>query len=1014
MHLMQPYTIFYLQKNFFLCKSPQLQLVLTPNHQQVSLNRQANTASPNPATYSPNMKSNRRITHLFILLFCFVAMPGMAQNGSVKGIVTDGEARLIGATLFVEDIPAIGTITDVYGVFSLKNIPPGVHTLIVSYIGYEKLTQEITLAAGEEKELEIVLKGMEYQGKEVVITAQKRGQTQAINQQLNDDRIANIVSSDRIQELPDVNAAEAIGRLPGVSLNRSGGEGQKVVIRGLEPKFSAITINGVRLPSNSSTDRSVDLSLIAPELLDGIEVFKSPLPDMDAEALGGTVNLRIRKAPETPKLLFKGLGGYNDLTSQFRDYKLVAQSSRRFFDKKLGVIAQASAERFNRSGDLITYSWRQGRTDSLGNTEILGSSLQTEARTEVRRRYNGSLALDYALTKHNRFSLFGVYSRTDRDQFRNNEQYNPSNKEIEFTGSGLNTSLSLYSVSLFGEHDLGKATLDWSLSGSQSLGKTPYDFSMQFFDNSNPFAAGLNNDSHPNTYLAAANPNLTNTILRSGEFTNTQTRENTQTAILNLLVPIRVNKKISASFKVGGKYYQIDRARDVDVQSEGFYYLGGVITKNAAALYDGTLNYLPSNNSLISMSSFLTGSSPAYIQNEDGSNLQLNSSLDPSLIRNWYESQKPILNEDRSAIVNRYQVLESIGAGYAMLKVKFGNMLTVIPGFRYERSDNSYQSGLSTISGRYGVNGIFQDTTVAQQYGLFLPHLHIKVQPLSWLDVRASYAQTMARPDYQYITPRFQIDQSALIIRAGNPSLNYALSKNYDLQVSAYDKLLGLFTAGAFYKDITNIFIPVTNQLVNDSIADAYGWPGYDGYQIQTYVNLPQSRVWGFELDLQTYFAFLPKPLNRLVLNVNYTRLFSETQVFFLTSETKLIRPFPPIVETIYKTQTRSVPIPSQPPHILHLSLGYEIKKFSARVSGIYQGAQASSYSLNKDFDSYNRQFWRWDASIKQGVGDHISLFLNLNNISNQRDITYIRNTNYLNSIQTYGLTGTIGAQYNF
>ena len=96
------------------------------------------------------------------------------------------------------------------------------------------------------------------------------------------------------------------------------------------------------------------------------------------------------------------------------------------------------------------------------------------------------------------------------------------------------------------------------------------------------------------------------------------------------------------------------------------------------------------------------------------------------------------------------------------------------------------------------------------------------------------------------------------------------------------------------------------------------------------------------------------------------------------------------------------------------MSLGYEQDKFSARISAIYQGSQATTYSLNKDFDRFTRQFWRWDASIKQGVGKHLNLFLNLNNISNQRDITFTRDIAYLSNIQSFGLTGTVGAQYNF
>ncbi|MEO0474101.1 MAG: carboxypeptidase-like regulatory domain-containing protein, partial [Bacteroidota bacterium] len=435
------------------------------------------------------MTSNRFIT-LILLLLAQLSV-SLGQNAVLSGKITDGEEALVGASVYLQEQLNLGTTSDLNGEFRLNSISPGTYTIIFTYIGYEKASRQVELKAGEENRIEVVMVPTGFTGEEVVISAQRRGQTQAINQQLSSDKIANIVSADRIQELPDVNAAEAIGRLPGVALSRSGGEGQKVVIRGLEPKFSAITINGVRLPSNSGTDRSVDLSLIAPELLDGIEVFKSPLPDMDAEAIGGTVNLRIKKAPERRKILVRGLGGYNDLANQFRDYKGVVQLSQRFFQKKLGVIAQASAERFNRSGDFLTYSWRQGRTDSMGNTEILGNRLQTEARQEVRRRYNASLALDYDVNPKNRFSFFGVYSFTGRDQFRNNQIFDPSEPSIRYTGRSVEGDLSLYQLSLFAEHDLGPLRIDWSISQSQTIGKTPFDYQMNFFDNVNVFDPAL-------------------------------------------------------------------------------------------------------------------------------------------------------------------------------------------------------------------------------------------------------------------------------------------------------------------------------------------------------------------------------------------------------------------------------------------------------------------------------------------------------------------------------------------
>ena len=106
-------------------------------------------------------------------------------------------------------------------------------------------------------------------GQEVVVTAQLRGQRAAINQQLTSNRIVNVVSKDRIQELPDNNAAESISRLPGISIERDAGEGSKVVIRGLAPTYNAITVNGQKIPATDPQNRSVDLSMISSDILCG-------------------------------------------------------------------------------------------------------------------------------------------------------------------------------------------------------------------------------------------------------------------------------------------------------------------------------------------------------------------------------------------------------------------------------------------------------------------------------------------------------------------------------------------------------------------------------------------------------------------------------------------------------------------------------------------------------------------------------------------------------------------------
>ncbi|MEM1326904.1 MAG: TonB-dependent receptor [Bacteroidota bacterium] len=943
---------------------------------------------------------------------CLLTTMSLAQGTITGKVMDDTGTTLPSANVYIENAAAAGTTTDLDGEFVLTGVPEGTQTLIISYIGFEESRTQVEVAKGEVVQVNVKLSAGAVLSKEVIITGQALGQAKAINQQLNAESIANIVSADRIQELPDVNAAEAIGRLPGIALNRSGGEGQKVVIRGMEPKFAAITLNGVSLPSNSGTDRSTDLSLISPELLDGIEVFKSPLPDMDAEAVGGTVNLRLRKAPEELKVIAKGLYGFNALNNEFRDYKGTLQMSQRIFNKKLGVVGQASIERFNRGGDVSRNSWRQGPTDQeTGITDILGNQLRLEDRQEIRRRYNASLGLDYSF-KTTSLSFFGLYSRTDRDRYLMQQRYNPGEPAINYSANSIENTLDLYSLSLSGEHTLGRLVIDWSLSSSETQGQTPYNFNILFEDNSNAFDPNLQIDGSPQTYLGAAQTDLPNSFLRSNSNQISSTLEQTNTALLNLKLPFAINKVVDGYFKFGGKYKQIDRNRDLRIEAEDFYYLGGQFTRTAIARYGGDLTFLPANDELISILSFLNGENNISFEGKDSQPIDFVGEIDPETMYEWYESQQEILNDDRSAIVENYEVEETVSAGYAMFKVNVGKKLSIIPGVRLEYSDNVYNGGVSTINGRYGVQGFFQDTTTTQTYAEWLPHLHLKYEPADWLDIRASYATTLARPDFLYITPRIQIDNNRTVITAGNPNLNYARSQNYDLQVSAYKGGFGLFSAGVFYKDIANLFYPFGTLLADQATADQFGFPNNTGFVYNSFTNSDRSTVYGFEVDLQTNLRFLPAPFDGLVLNANYSRLYSETEVFFFTIERRLIIPVPPVFETIVNNTSRTVQMPSQPPHIFNGSLGYDLGPFSARVSCIYQGTRVNTYSSNKDFDTFILNFWRWDASAKYKIGDHWSLFANLNNISNQQDISFTRTEQFLNTVETYGMTGTMGVQF--
>lgn len=953
----------------------------------------------------------RNILHLFLVasaIFICGSTSVQAQVGRISGVVvdSDGNETLPGANVYLQSSIATGTVTDLDGVFILAGVPVGPQVVVVSFAGFAKQELAVDVSEGSLVELSVKMAPAAIMGEEVIVTAQALGQAKAINQQLNSDAIANFISADKIKELPDVNAAEAVSRLPGVSINRSGGEGQKVVIRGLEPKFNAITVNGVRLPANSGTDRSVDLSMISPELLDGIEVYKSPLPDMDAEAVGGTVNLRLRKAPAEPTTLVRGLVGYNDNNSYFGDYKGVLQHSRRIFDGKVGIAAQLNTERFNRGGDIITNGWSQGETDAMtGVTAILGSNLRLEDRSEQRGRNNASVNLDYSVGKSD-FGFLGLYSNTSRDQFIVENRYDPSSG-ILYNANGIDSDLDLFMGAFTGVHKFSKVTVDWVASASRSIGETPYDFFLSIADDQQPFDAGLDRMGNPSTFLAAANPDLASAILTGNENRSTRTLEDNREFGVNVQVPVEFSDRIGGFLKAGLRYRSIQRERDVEGLGEVLYDLGGRFTQTARDAFDGELIFSEVNPQLISLANFVQPGDRIDFENREGEKVDFDVALNEGLIRNWYDQQKGVLRENLNTQVDNFTVNESVSAAYLMAKFNFGKKLSVTPGFRFEYSDNSYDAGVSSITDEFiGTAGSFRDTTTTQEYGEFLPHLHIKYEPFNWLDVRFSYANTLARPDYSFISPRTQINDNTLNITAGNPNLRHMRVENYDLSVTAYKGGLGLFTVGGFYKNIDNIFLAQSLQLVDDLLVER-NYPNFEGYVLNSFSNFPTSTVYGLEFDLQTNLSFLPEPFNGLVLNANYARIYSETSTFFLTSETF----FFPFFRVEFESNARTVGMPSQVPNIVNLSIGYDYKGFSARVSGNYQGTKASVYSQNKDFDRFVLSFWRWDASIKQKVGDKLSFFLNINNFSNQRDISFIRDERFIARIETYGTTGTIGAQ---
>jgi TonB-dependent receptor len=477
---------------------------------------------------------------LVICITSIFSMGALAQNATIKGKVTDalsGEP-LIGTNIAIMGT-SLGTSSDLNGDYTIAAIPPGTHTIVFRYIGYKTIEQpEVTLDPGEELIIDMALEPEAIMGEEVVVTIQATGQRAAINQQLAANNISNIVSSAKIREVPDVNAAESIGRLPGVSLRRSGGEGNQVVVRGLSPQYTIVEVDGVRL-QGVGLGRDVGLSTISSEMLDGIELSKTLTPDKDADAIGGVVNLRTRTAESDFHFDLLAQGGYNVLENSLGNYKFGANVGSRFLDNRLGVLASGTMEQVWRSSDRYTAGYSEEFQPS-GDTSETGELIydrnyytQNENLREykkLRHRYHGGLVVDFKnewmdLRFNNTYSQMIDENEIRQSQFRHSSfdyrhlisDSRPDERIQAHSFSGLfrflNTELNLDAqwskTTLENDNDLYVFEDNYNLAvrptEEDRLFAEPYQL-MQRYDNSNGNQAYLDNNVRTHTERGRHHP----------------------------------------------------------------------------------------------------------------------------------------------------------------------------------------------------------------------------------------------------------------------------------------------------------------------------------------------------------------------------------------------------------------------------------------------------------------------------------------------------------------------------
>lgn len=927
------------------------------------------------------------------------------QIGSITGRVTDamtGEP-LFGANILVEDT-SIGTATNIDGEYTLQRLPAGEHILIVRYLGYVTRNIEVSIVAGETLERDITLELDQVEGEEVIVGAQALGQALAIRQQLSSNTIVNVVSESRLREMADANAAESVGRLPGVSIVRDGGEAQNVSIRGMSSRYNNITVGGDRIPSTDLDGRSVALNFISQEMLSGIELYKSNRPDMDADAIGGTVNFSLARIPESTNLRVNVKGGYSGQINSFSNSGGSVSGSSRFFNDNLGFAASLDFSRTDRSSDELLNSYTTIRPAREGEPhaplEIMNMSVID--RSEIRDRFGGSLLMDYKLDNGTIFlTTFG--SRMDRDGFENERSLNLEANRQRWYFREEASKVDVLSNRLSGEHtlsNLGSTFIEWRVSHSVSSRRIPFNH-IAHFEELSAFSENLDRRGDVRDVADFAKNDFRDTQLWRSNVRNIKSKERDFTGQLDISIPYQLTDKLLGKFKIGGKRLIKFRER-VNEDLALFAINHPVSTMMDEAGRDLTTT----SGGFISMLNYTD-------DNFQRENLFFGNFGFPIGLNRKIVNSIPVDHENRyvealTAPMNNQNGNERISSAYVMTELNIGSRLMFMPGVRYEHTDGTYDAVKGSASGTSDDVGTVSDTTATRSFDQWFPMFQVRYAMTDWFTIRAAYTKSSSRPNYAEVTPRQRTNPQSLFIDRGNPNLRPSRSTNYDLFFSFYTNRLGLVTVGGFYKDIEDLIFTRSRRILGD-----YEELGLreteNNYELTEPLNNPlPTTVRGAEIEWQSNFTFLPSPFNGIVINANLTLMDSETQY----PRSTLVRG----PDGLARVDTFRVgPMPQQPDYIANASFGYDYSGFSFRITMLSQGKQLFLIGLRPEEDAMTQNILRWDAVIRQQLFiDGLSMYVNLHNITNEPDGANLFNDAFPTRSQFFGRAFDIGVRMNF
>lgn len=876
---------------------------------------------------------------LFLLTVVAVLLSSLnLVQGQIRGKVFDeNKEPLIGALIQIKSkANNYSAVAGLDGSFVFQNLPQEAYDLEISFIGFKTYNQAISRDKLNDR-LNIVLEPDSQELGEVVIMGAATRGTDAEARKLEQmaKNTINVVSAKSIELSPDITVANVVQRVSGLSIERNAsGDPQYAIVRGMEKRYNYTLVNGVKIPSPDNRNRYVPLDIFPAQMLERLEVAKSLTPDMEGDAIGGSVNLVMKSAPEQFEVNADFQVGYNAIhfTRPFYSYDRTTEQrfspaerfgSRfeaspqdfstdnilvkpisplpdifggltigdRFMGGKLGVMFGASIQNSFRGANR---DWYKIDVDPLGTGRPALSSYQERETSIHQFRMGLHSKIDYQVNRNHNLSLYlGSFTLNDfevREMITSDRDISPDNINATylFQTRIRSTYSGIKNATLQGNHNLngGKLLMDWSALVSRA------DF-----------------DRPDNTIFS-----------RNGGVEN------------GIEMPQNIERRNPRRWE---KHYDQD------------------LTLHLNFLYN--IDFVPLTNTYIKFGGMFRDKERGTLFNRYRFDPDPGFQVQGVDWEDFSDVSWELLNP-RGTLGHalNYDAFEQIAGAYFSTHFEVGKVDFNL-GVRAEHTNQGYNSRTTNQ---------FEVPSVTQIYTDFLPNFSFKYKPKSDVNIRGSYYKAINRPGYFEIVDGISDEDDEFPFK-GNPDVVRAIADNLDLRYEFFPRANEQFLLGAFYKRIED---PIELLLIRQTSLTT-------GPRNLTPTNSGTASNWGIEMDFSKFF-------NKFGIRANYT--FTNSSLTTIKSERVRENPEDSSSQLILREAFQTRPLQGQADHIGNLSLLYKNLQSGTdiQLSAVYTGERIEIVSPWLDLDIWSRPFTQFDFSIDQSIGKWV-VFFKANNLLN-------------------------------